>query len=126
MNHEANPHYRPFNHPKPTLEDYEAAGFEIISVYTDEQAVADGVLVDISGLGLMFQRHAVNRITGGLLDQLREFFVGIESQDKELRSMLWTKLRRTYFKGDIWHIPPGLWLIDNEVNGSTLMRPEDY
>ncbi len=126
MNHETNPHYRPFNHPKPTLEEYQAAGFEIISVYTDEQAVADGVLVDISGLGLMFQRHSLNRITSGLLAQLRECLAGVEPEETELRAMLWTKLTRAYFKGDIWHIPPGLWLIDNEVGGWTAMRPEDY
>ena len=36
------------------------------------------------------------------------------------------KLRYAIFKGDIWQIPPGLWLIENEVGGWTLMRPEDY
>ncbi|MEE9293997.1 MAG: hypothetical protein V3W34_03395 [Phycisphaerae bacterium] len=126
MKDETNPHYRPFNHAKPTLEDYQAAGFEVISVYTDDDAVTDGVLVDIAHLGLVFQEHPVNRLTCGLYEDLRECLPGVRPETDELRSMLWTKLQRCYFKGDIWQVPPGWWLMDNEISGWTLMRPEDY
>ncbi|CAI4029890.1 hypothetical protein DNFV4_00310 [Nitrospira tepida] len=44
----------------------------------------------------------------------------------ELAAMLKTKIRLASYKGDIWQVPPGLWLIENEVNGWTIMRPEDY
>ena len=39
---------------------------------------------------------------------------------------LHAKLRYAIFKGDTWQVPPGLWLIENEVGGWTLMLPEDY
>ena len=91
-------------------------------MYTDEQALADGVLVDLSSLGLHFRGRPVNRITGGLLAAFRPFLdAGLDRA-----SALRTKLRYAYYKGDIWQVPPGLWLIENEVGGWTLMRPEDY
>ena len=93
-----------------------------ISVYTDEQAIADGMLADIGPLGLHFNGRPVNRITGGLLADFRPFL----DAGLDLADALRTKLRYAYYKGDIWHIPPGLWLIDNELGGWTLMRPEDY
>lgn len=43
--------------------DTEAQGAEALSVYTDFQAVDDGVLVDISKLGLKFEGKPVNRMT---------------------------------------------------------------
>ncbi len=40
--------------------------------------------------------------------------------------MLKTKLLHAYDKGGIWQVPPGLWLMENELNGWTIMRPKDY
>ena len=93
-----------------------------IDVYTDEQALADGMLVDLSPLGLHFRGRPVNRMTGGLWADLKPFL----NETTTLASALRTKLRYAYYKGDIWHVPPGLWLIENELGGWTLMRPEDY
>jgi len=37
-----------------------------------------------------------------------------------------TKLRLASYEGGIWKLPPGLWLIENEVHGWTVMKPEEY
>ena len=44
--------------------------FTVISIYTDDQAVADGVLVDISSFKLHLNNMPVNRITGHLYHEL--------------------------------------------------------
>jgi len=93
-----------------------------IDVYTDADALADGLLVDLTPLGLHFRGRLVNRITGGLWADLRPFL----NETTTLAGTLRTKLRYAYCKGDIWQVPPGLWLIENEVGGWTVMRPEDY
>ena len=93
-----------------------------IDVYTDAEALADGMLVDLSPFGLHFRGRLVNRITGGLWADLQPFAAG----PRDLARTLRTKLRYAYYKGDIWQVPPGLWLIANEIGGWTLMRPEDY
>ena len=109
----------------------------IISTYTDEQAVEDGVLVDI-GANVRFLGLPVNRMTGHLFDDLKPF-VEAESPlfdgnfGKALASILRTKCQlaqsspdNTGEVGDIWRIPPNLWLVKNEVGGWTAMHPEDY
>ena len=93
-----------------------------IDIYTDQQALDDGVLVNLGPLGVRFQGRPVNRMTGGLWTDLAPFVNDTSTLDSILR----TKLRYASFKGDIWQVPPGLWLIENEVGGWTLMRPEDY
>src|SRR5712691_7683219 len=40
-----------------------------------------------------------------------------------LRSMLKTKLLRAYHKGGILQVPPGLWLMQNDLNSWIIMRP---
>ena len=110
---------------------------EIISVYTDEQAVEDGVLVDI-GANVRFQGLPVNRMTRHLFDDLKPF---VEAEaplfdgniEKALASILRTKCQlaqgspdNTGEIGDIWRIPPNLWIVKNEVRGWTAMYPEDW
>ena len=95
---------------------------EPIDVYTDEQALADGMLADVGSLDLHFRGKPVNRITGGLLADFRPFL----NATTTLASTLRAKLRYAYYKGDVWQVPPGLWLVENEIGGWTLMRPEDY
>lgn len=99
-----------------------------ISVYTDEQAVEDGVLVDISNLRASFRGMAINRMTRHAYDEMQPFLLGdtAEEKRKDLASTLRTKIEFAYYKGDIWHLPPRFWLIENEVGGWTMMFPEDY
>ena len=107
--------------------------WEIISVYTDAQAVSDGVLVDISSWRLQFRGRPVNRMTRTVWSEL-EPFVQVEVDAglypdvaTALRHMVPTKLRFAGENGgDIVKVPAWYWLLENEVGGWTLMRPEDY
>ncbi len=100
--------------------------------YTDRQAVEDGVLVDISGLGLpTLNGRPINRMTGTLYGEL-EPFVKAEAarfdgnERAALASILRTKLEMRRASDDMYVVPPGLWVMPNEVGGFTFMKPEDY
>lgn len=105
---------------------------EPISIYTDADALEDGVLVDVSSLNVRFHNRLINRFTSNAWEAFRALLTKADEDEadetdmNELKSTLQSKLQAAYFKGDIWHLPPGLWLIENEVNGWTLMFPEDY
>ncbi len=101
------------------------AGVEIISFYGDEQALEDGVLVDIAGIGLNFRGVPITRMTDHLWNDFHPFTEGDLSR---LRPILQTKLEmaKATESSDHWILPPGLWLIKNELGSWTLMFPEDY
>ena len=97
-----------------------------ISVYTDAQAVEDGVLVPVTGDGL------VNRVTRAVFDHFvtpigdaRHGVFNITPLTNIIRAML--KLEPD---ADGWrtgtHQEKELWLIPNEIGGLTLMFPDDY
>ncbi|HEV8670982.1 MAG TPA: hypothetical protein VGS01_09640 [Candidatus Limnocylindria bacterium] len=101
-------------------------GFEVISEYTDAQAVEDGELVDVSGTvpggrGQRVTRHAWADLTRSPMPGLT---------DVTLLTSVWAAALAVP-EDDGWHVldTPKLgtfWLIPNEVGGLTLMRPEDY
>jgi len=101
----------------------------IISSYTDEQAVDDGVLVDIAGFKLFLGQGPVNRITRNLYDELKKY---ADHDRRKLRGILREKLSYAYMPQDnpqdgyLYLLPPNLWAIRNELDGYTLMFPEDY
>jgi hypothetical protein len=92
-----------------------------IDVYTDAQALADGVLVDTASLGITFRRRVVNRATHAVLDLLMG-----DKDECDLAGFLADALPSAKLEGGVWQVPPGLWLEENEVGGWTLMRPEDH
>jgi len=109
-----------------------------ISVYTDAQAIEDGFLADLGRHAVRFLGFPVNRITSNLFDDLKPF-AEAESKllegdfDKALGSILRTKCQfaqgsegNTGEIGDIYKIPPNLWLVRNGEGGWTAMYPEDY
>jgi hypothetical protein len=110
---------------------------EVISSYTDAEGLEDGFLVELP-MPARFQEFPINRMTRHLFDELEPFveteaslFQGNVSQ--ALASILRTKCRfaqgdpgNTGKIGDIYTIPPNLWLVRNEVGGWTAMYPEDY
>jgi hypothetical protein len=100
---------------------------EPISIYTDQQAVEDGVLVDISKLNVRFRGLLINRMTQHLWSDLEPFFEtdGRMNHDA-LADALRTKCSVAAFSGGIWTLPLNLWLIENEIGEWTLMFPEDY
>ena len=110
-----------------------------MSVYTDAEAIEDGFIVDLSRLGqIRFLGWPVNRMTRHLFDDLKPFAEAEEPLfdgdfGNALLSILRTKCQfaegspdNTGEVGDIWRIPPKLWLVRNEVGGWTAMHPEDY
>jgi len=117
----------------------------VISVYTDDDALEDGVLVDLSELGLVLAGLLVNRMTRALWDKLipfvhepRGFLRCAKKADCDdtdhvsipaLKSMLRTKIKLAASTGRdkrILRIPPDIWAVQNEVGGYTLMVPSDY
>jgi len=124
------------NHVQPDSSAEDFFG-EPISVYTDAEAVEDGVLVDI-GARARFLGFPVNRMTGNLFEDLKPFaeaetplFEGDFAD--ALASILRTKCQlakgdpgNTGEIGDMYTLPPNLWLVRNEVGGWTAMYPEDY
>ena len=100
---------------------------EPIYAYTDEQAVADGVLVPITGPG------RVNRVTRavfsyftkpigdspatGLVTDLTPLMDAIRAILQAEPNGGW---RTAVYQDTV------LWLVRNEVGGLTLMFPEDY
>jgi len=110
---------------------------EVISTYTDEEALDDGVVVGLRA-GVSFRGFPVNRMTRHLFDDLTPFmearaplFDG--DLHRALASIMRTKCAlaqgdpgNTGEIGDIYTIPPNLWLVRNEVGGWTAMYPEDY
>jgi hypothetical protein len=115
---------------------------EIISLYTDERAVEDGVLVDIVGLGVSAEYNGlpINRMTSHLFLSLRNMTAGMHDTVEdpvlaaELEATLKTKMMFAHdSEGDgvIVTLPGGsgddpLWLVRNEVGGYTAMFASDY
>ncbi len=106
---------------------------DVVFVYTDAQAVADGVLVDIALWGLAFRGRPVNRMTRTVWDELEPFAqvhvdAGLYHDLAEsLKHMVATKLEASgEGGGDVVKVPPSYWLLENELGGWTLLRPEDY
>lgn len=118
---------------------------EVIYAYTDDMAIDDGVLVDISSLGLAFESKPINRITGNLFwqerlryplndAQLEKLFA--ESSDDEdepinfdleaFGKAIAAQLPTAGGSDRLRTLPGEVWLVENEVNGWTLMRPSDY
>jgi len=100
---------------------------EPISVYTDAQALADGVLVGVSSLGVGFKGMPINRITQHLWADFEPLYTNEGGLNREtVADALRTKCEMATNRGGIWTLPPNLWLIENEVGGWTLMYPSDY
>jgi len=110
---------------------------EVISTYTDKEALDDGTLVDLEER-VSFRGFPVNRMTRHLFEDLApcaEAEASLFNGDvnRALASILETKCTwaqgdpgNTGEIGDVYTIPPKLWLVRNEVGGWTAMYPEDY
>lgn len=95
---------------------------EIIFAYTDADAISDGVIIDISSYGVSFRGMPINRMTQTVMSDFQE--LGLD--DEQIASALRMKCNLARCDGGVWTVPPGLWLIENEVSGWTAMYPRDY
>ena len=99
---------------------------EPISIYTDAEALEDGLLVAITGHG------AVNRVTQAVFAAFASRTGDAEAEDFDITRLI-TAIRQMLAltpDGGGWRTAEidgkTLWLIPNEVSGLTLMFPEDY
>ena len=99
----------------------------VISSYTDAEAVEDGVLVAWDDL-------QVNRVTRAVFDHFTHPMgssplTGVVTDITPLRKVILTMLA-VEADADGWRVGADegkdLWLVPNEVSGLTLMFPEDY
>jgi hypothetical protein len=102
--------------------------FEVISSYTDQQAVEDGVLVPVTGEG------GVNRVTRAVFDRFTKPMgassitgpvTNIGPLMEAIRAMVKLPadadgLRTGAYQGE------KIWIVPNEVGGLTMMFPDDY
>jgi hypothetical protein len=99
----------------------------VIASYTDAEALEDGVLVEWDDL-------QVNRVTRAVFDHFTQPMgssplTGVVIDITPMRRVIQTMLK-VEADGDGWRVGAyegkDLWLVPNEVNGLTLMFPEDY
>ena len=113
--------FRMTNTPKEVQPEGPFDDAEVISVYSDRQAVEDGFLAAVAGPG------GVNRVTRAVFDHFTESKTGPENLrllTEAIRAMLAIEPDDGWRTGD--YQGKRLWLIPNEVGGLTLMFPEDY
>lgn len=106
---------------------------EPISIYTDSDAMEDGILSDVSGFEVKFNNLPINRLTVGA-----SLALGLEEKDAAtVKNNLQFIADNCTFDGsgaDAWGIfqPDArlgnekLWLVPNETSGITLMLPSEY
>jgi hypothetical protein len=107
---------------------------DVISTYSDEQAVEDGVLVDIKELGLNFNGTLIDRMTNTVYVHLLNMANEIENKLAFIQQTITERLITAHDPdgdGYLIVIPQKgreekLWLIRNERDNYTLMFPEDY
>ena len=106
---------------------------QVISIYTDTDAIEDGVLEDVSKLGISFNGKLINRITVGVSALLDFKNLDISIQKNRLRFIAGnsTKDREGEDAWGIFAANPLLgnskmWLVGNELGGMTLMLPSEY
>src|ERR1051325_12251958 len=108
---------------------------EVIFAYTDADALSDGVLVDITSLGLAFEGKPINRITGNLFWQEQPNYPLSEAQLAEqladcdddhepinfdlegFARAISAKLEGAMGDDYLRVLSPSLWLVENEING---------
>ena len=133
------------SNPDPFTSIFDEA--HVISVYTDADALADGVLVDIHHLQVTFRGYPVDRVTDhfwGWMEQRWERFSDTADgpqpfNDLEAKLSLQTIVDHAWADDEdraknrlprIYTISlrdeQKLWLVRNERKGWTLMFPEDY
>ena len=102
---------------------------EPIHVYDDSMALEDGVIVDVSKMCVLFKGKPINRMTAALWADFQPFildFEGAEPWYRQLHSTFKTKLELVSGQHPPYKLPPGIWLMPNEVGGWTAMYPSDY
>jgi len=106
---------------------------EIISIYTDTDAIEDGVLVDVAVHNIPFNGKIINRVTAGVwsLLEMAEMDSAILKNRLQFISGNSKKDREDSDAWGIFEAHPHLgnakfWLVGNEIGGYSLMLPSEY
>lgn len=102
---------------------------EPISIYTDADALSDGILTDVSPYGVTFNGKPINRITIGAalaLDIEEKQSCTISNHLKFISENSKPDAGWGIFAPDERLSNERFWLVDNELEGFTLMLPEEY
>ena len=103
-----------------TREQLEKLFGPVIYEYTDKQALEDGVLVDISSLGVKYKDILVNRMTQSVWDEFERFYGVTYDLDgncltdnfiPEMTKVLNEKMKLTTLDEGMGLCPPNYWLI---------------
>ncbi len=109
------------------------ADAEVISVYTDTDAIEDGVLSDVSKFQIRFNGKLINRMAVGV-----SALLGFENLDSAIQinrlQFISGNSKKDREGDDAWGIfeadpllgDEKLWLVGNELGGMTLMLPSEY
>lgn len=106
---------------------------EIISTYTDADAVSDGFLVDVGALNVRFNGKIINRIAC----QATRVLDVQNKESAQLADDFKFIAENSACDGDganAWGVfqmngkfqDEKFWLVPNEVGGYTLLRPDEY
>lgn len=127
--------------------------FKVVSEYHDQEAIDDGVIYDVSGIGnkpIVLNDKPINRISNSVMGEFTravdESSKGILKSQPEfhthvLHSVIIYMLQQLSIQAkdsngdgfmyvvktnEVDQPQNAYWLVANEVGGYTLMRPEDY
>jgi len=106
---------------------------EPISIYTDADAIEDGTLIDVSGCRISFNNKPINRVTDNAFHTL-DFAKKQPATISNNLKFIAENSKKDREGADAWGIFEAdkrlgnekLWLVNNELDGYTLMLPGDY
>lgn len=99
---------------------------EIISIYSDSDAVTDGILVNTADWFLFFEGKPVNRLTQTAQEEICSYY-GV-TMNEGLCAKMGELIENCRVNDNHIFIdtPMTFWLMPNEVGGLTLLLPSDY
>ena len=99
---------------------------DVIFSYTDQQALEDGVLYNVSSLSM----HGINRVTNSVYAFLGGFDQSddLAAQYRDLEDAAKSAFERSADKElvEFRYRDQRFWMMDNETGARTIMFPEDY
>jgi hypothetical protein len=114
-------------------EEFTECWGEPIDVYSDEEALEDGDLMDVGFFGVKFNGKVINRVTQGAA-LVMNFANKHETVAANHLQFIANKCKKDREGADAWGIfePDArlgnekFWLVGNETGGYTLLLPEEY
>lgn len=123
--------------------------FNVVSEYSDKEAVEDGLIHDVSKLAnqpIVLNGKPVNRVTNTVMGEFSRAVEAVPTDKPHLNQNVLTAVTIYMLQsltaiatdadgdgfmyvvksGEVQGVQNTFWFVANEVGGYTLMRPEDY